>query len=1734
MLPVLRFSLLASSLFLSAVSSHAQYNYSLNNQTNTINSIVNWSGSANYVVGSNTYLNALIINSGGVLSNSYGILGYATGGSNNSATINGGVWSNRYELYIGYVGAGNSLVISNQGKVFNRSGYIGNSSSSGNRALVTGNGSVWNNEFDVFVGEFGTGNSLVITNQGKVFNRYGSIGYNSTASNNLVLVANTGSVWSNRSDLAVGYYGDANTLIVSNGATVFAPNAQLGRQAGSDKNLAIVTGPGTAWYNTGNFESGTWGASNQIIIADQAKVTSVGGYIGGNAGAHFNSIEVTGNGSVWSNSADLTIGNTGRGNQLIVTDGGKVVNSAAFLGLNAQASNNTALVSGTGALWINTNDLYIGTFGVGNRLTITNGGAVISRQGIIGRYSSSSNNVVTVGGNGALWTVESILHVGHDGPTNTLTIGTGGSVSASRVYVGSFAGADGNRINVTGGSLYATNAAGTGTLDIRRGTLAVSGGLVSVDKLIVTNSTGSLSLNTATLISGSTVFSNNQSLSIGNANGGATFIANGGVHTVRGLGVTVGDIASGNTLIVSNGAKVDSIDTSVGNGSSNNIALITGVGSILSNNNFLTVGGGSQNQLIVSSGGTAWNVDGRLGKTSNSVLVTDSGSTWINQTNLIVGHGAGYGNSLVISNGGTVVSTTGILGNKLLSLLSSNNSVLVTGAGSSWQNSATLMVGNGGGSNLLSIQGGAVTTSNMIIGVLPSSLNNSALVGSGNLVVTNAAGTGELDLRGGTLALNGGSTILDKLTATNGANSVIQFNGGTLNAKNITVANGSPFVIGDGLGTTATLEAAGGSLSFANGISNRTDGVIRGYGTLANPLANAGSVIATNGELRLTGAVSGTGSYHAGPAATLTFTGGGKVGSLANNGGTVRIESTLTNSSLFGNDGLLVVNGGTYQGNYAAPTTYTNIHRWYGYDSQDNVGYHTNLYIYTTYYASDLRIGESVAGAQLVITNGGRLVDRSAYLGLTPSSSNNTALVSGSGSVWNNQYGLYVGYQGSGNQLVISNGAQVAAPSGITLIHSNAQYATWSYTNYLATTSYLGHTGNSSNNLVVVTGPGSVWSNGSVYVGYQGSGNQVLVTNQGKVYGGVSVGFYGSNNAVVITGNDSSWKSVNGGLSVGYYGTGNEWRLENGATMDAYGGSIGYQGNSNKVVVTGGAVWTNPYPYSSLSVGGYTGSGNQFIITNGGNVYAGFGDLGYQGSNNTVVITGAGSRWESPRNSYLSISTYGAGNSLRVEDGAVASIGGGLSIGSYSNASGSASVLNGTLIATNGHSYIGGNGSYDYYYYYALAGGSGQMTLSNSTAQFGGLYVGSNPRANGTLNILGGSTVSAAWGLDIGGGIGGTTSTGTVTVANSTLIVTNANKNAAVVVGSSGRGSLTLSNSTVFADNLVVTNGSRSTFSFKSGTLSTKATTIRNGSDFHVGEAGGSATLNLSEGGHTFGNALRVGNSAGSTGAVTIASGTVQVLNGSANNTVYVGGASGKGSLTINGGSLYVDRLLADQGARSELTFNAGLIQTKSTTVNKGSSFVVGNGASAATLDLNGGNHTFSQGLTIRPNARVIGNGRIIGNVYNQGGYLSPGHSPGEITIEGDYEMDSNAVLIIELGGYDPGEFDVLNITGSVTFGGLLELRWLNDFENSVTNGSSFTVVTADGNTLELTDFLSGGPGHFRVVYDESNGTFANALSGQFVAVPEPGAALLVALGATCLLRRRRRAPQPTGGGLVS
>lgn len=178
-------------------------------------------------------------------------------------------------------------------------------------------------------------------------------------------------------------------------------------------------------------------------------------------------------------------------------------------------------------------------------------------------------------------------------------------------------------------------------------------------------------------------------------------------------------------------------------------------------------------------------------------------------------------------------------------------------------------------------------------------------------------------------------------------------------------------------------------------------------------------------------------------------------------------------------------------------------------------------------------IGDFGSFNYLEINSGGSLVDTAGIIGSNVAATANTVLVTGSNSVWKNQGSLYLGVSGSDNRLSIVDGGQV--------IVSNAS------------ASYVGLNVSSSNNSVVVAGSNSVWFTSAdcidvhceLSVGYSGSGNQVALSDGGRVvstYG--SVGVFSSNNLVLVTGAGSVWQ-VADGLYIGGNSSANQLIITN-------------------------------------------------------------------------------------------------------------------------------------------------------------------------------------------------------------------------------------------------------------------------------------------------------------------------------------------------------------------------------------------------------------------------------------------------------------------------------------------------------------------------------------------------------------------------------------------------------------
>lgn len=116
-------------------------------------------------------------------------------------------------------------------------------------------------------------------------------------------------------------------------------------------------------------------------------------------------------------------------------------------------------------------------------------------------------------------------------------------------------------------------------------------------------------------------------------------------------------------------------------------------------------------------------------------------------------------------------------------------------------------------------------------------------------------------------------------------------------------------------------------------------------------------------------------------------------------------------------------------------------------------------------------------------------------------------------------------------------------------------------------------------------------------------------------------------------------------------------------------------------------------------------------------------------------------------------------------------------------------------------------------------------------------------------------------------------------------------------------------------------------------------------------------------------------------------------------------------------------------------------------------------GTSELNLQANG-HLTVLEGTVIGGQGRLTGNGRIIGNVTNEG-EVAPGNSPGVITVEGNYTQLAGGALEFELSGVATGSYDQLKVTGNAHFAGTLRVVLINGY--TPLPGTSFTLVSTTG-----------------------------------------------------------------------
>ncbi len=142
---------------------------------------------------------------------------------------------------------------------------------------------------------------------------------------------------------------------------------------------------------------------------------------------------------------------------------------------------------------------------------------------------------------------------------------------------------------------------------------------------------------------------------------------------------------------------------------------------------------------------------------------------------------------------------------------------------------------------------------------------------------------------------------------------------------------------------------------------------------------------------------------------------------------------------------------------------------------------------------------------------------------------------------------------------------------------------------------------------------------------------------------------------------------------------------------------------------------------------------------------------------------------------------------------------------------------------------------------------------------------------------------------------------------------------------------------------------------------------------------------------------------------------------------------------------------------RSGLFTTSGTVEIAAgSSLSRTGNFVQTDGAT--TVD---GTLSVTSGSLLLQGGTLTGEGTITGDVSNSAGDIEPGGGIATLSLTGDFAQSDTGTLLIELGGFSDGEYDVLEITGNAALGGYLDLQPVNGFVPAI--GDSFTILTATG-----------------------------------------------------------------------
>ena len=549
---------------------------------------------------------------------------------------------------------------------------------------------------------------------------------------------------------------------------------------------------------------------------------------------------------------------------------------------------------------------------------------------------------------------------------------------------------------------------------------------------------------------------------------------------------------------------------------------------------------GSFNYLEINNGGIVTCGDGELGDTvsasNNAALLTDPNSTWIAPFGVYIGE-TSAGNSLIISNGAFL--STAVLSVVGDSWHGVGNLVVVTGSNTIWSNSGSLEIGYAGSGNQLEVlNGGQVLSNNSVwLSAYYASSNNAIIVnGPNSRLVDNGSFVMGANGPGNQFTLSAGAKFACNGASVDGGANVI-----TITGSNTLWSNSGLLAFGYSRGTNNQITISAGAVA-------NDSGVIIGDWPASN---NTVLVTDTNTLWLITSSF-----YVSSPGNTITVTNGARV----NSGGLV-----IDSESPTANDpNVLTIAGGSVWSN-----------------------------------AGSLVVGYYGAGNELDIEGDSQVIgSTNITIGASYNSSSNVLTIAGHNSRLTDS-GLFIigGYgtrSGYNRVTVRDNGALITSSQTI-----------------------IGYGDPVGGNAISIMGTGSAWTNGTpgnlggIYI--YSSSNVLSVTDGAYMHGGAEI-LSGSDNLILLSGPGTH---VDGGFDIGSYGnTNNALIVSNGAALNGgftldYGSKVTLTG-TNTTCTDSGTLYVIYYDQMSILDGAQL-LGNQFVFVNG--------------SGCNINVAGNGARW---------------------------------------------------------------------------------------------------------------------------------------------------------------------------------------------------------------------------------------------------------------------------------------------------------------------------------------------------------------------------------------------------------------------------------------------------------------------------------------------------------------------------